>query len=581
MTAQFLRNFSGKDVRDQIMVRLFLWALCFGGDASRGEAMTTQSPQEQSDHDLISNILPAEIAKELRSHKGPVAREYESVSIFFSDVVGYTQMTSEMDPLQVHMLLNELFGMFDEAAELHGVEKIKTIGDAYMAVAGLWDTSTDHAAQIVDFAQDVLAAIQRFNEIHSSKLNVRVGINTGPVVGGVVGTKKFTFDVWGDAVNVASRMESSGVAGRINVSGAAYALLNDKYEFEPRRSVEIKGKGPMWCYLLRKSPKPTAETLAMRRAAVQNWKSALDPLAIRMRSKTLTRNWVERARKRIEDRRISEQGVIDSALPSDDPPTRIVMSLPGMPRDQRDEFLRGGDAVRPGYGAASVDQQAARPRPSDATAHQDHVHEEDDENTSDEDGMQTPRETLRAQRDALQLECSLHKKTIRKLSTSNKQLLKMLKEITLEMEKRNMMIADAQAPLMIPSSASPVSRRPKSTTQQRSSVSSSRFGSANASPLNPLSSSYGSTPVSAGQRGIASYALEQFHPPVDSEQHKYSMPAIEQQSRGGSARGAYTASVNPVVRTRPGTRQSNSHSGSAQKSRSPSRMMTPDLYGRY
>jgi class 3 adenylate cyclase len=155
-----------------------------------------------------------------------------------------------MPPLELLNLLNQIFSVFDQLAEKHGVEKIKTIGDAYMAVGGLPVAKDNHAEAIAQMALDMQQAIQQFQTEQGESFQIRIGINTGPVVAGVIGIKKFSYDLWGDAVNVASRMESSGLPGRIQVTAATKERLQDKYLFEERGPILIKGKGKMINYWL-------------------------------------------------------------------------------------------------------------------------------------------------------------------------------------------------------------------------------------------------------------------------------------------------------------------------------------------
>lgn len=181
-----------------------------------------------------------------------IADEFESVSILFADIVGFTTLASHLDPTALVDLLNDIFSRFDSLTAELKLEKIKTIGDAYMVAAGLPTPRTDHAQAIADMALAMQEAIliPSTDQNVRDKLQIRIGINTGKVVAGVIGTHKFIYDLWGDTVNVSSRMESSGEPGRIQVSEPAYLKLKDSYQFEPRGEVSVKGKGLLKTYWL-------------------------------------------------------------------------------------------------------------------------------------------------------------------------------------------------------------------------------------------------------------------------------------------------------------------------------------------
>ncbi len=208
------------------------------------------SDEKQTSERLLLNVLPAPIADRLKSGEGLIVDRFESVSVLFADIVGFTALSSRIPPEQLVTMLNELFSTFDRLAERHGLEKIKTIGDAYMVVAGIPEPKPDHAQALAAMALDMQRAISEFATRTGSDLTIRIGIHTGPVVAGVIGEKKFIYDLWGDTVNTASRMESHGVPSRVHVSAATQALLEDHFELEAREPIEIKGKGVMQTYLI-------------------------------------------------------------------------------------------------------------------------------------------------------------------------------------------------------------------------------------------------------------------------------------------------------------------------------------------
>eukprot|EP01116_Phalansterium_solitarium_P001068 TRINITY_DN10865_c0_g2_i1.p1 TRINITY_DN10865_c0_g2~~TRINITY_DN10865_c0_g2_i1.p1 ORF type:complete len:572 (+),score=132.18 TRINITY_DN10865_c0_g2_i1:166-1716(+) len=206
---------------------------------------------------LLKNLRPRSIAQQLRedgvdgAHRRLVAEGYKEVTVLFADIVGFTDVAGSITPVELVFMLNSLFSAWDDLTEKHGLEKIKTIGDCYMAAAGLPERCVDHARRVLEFGIDMIRVLQEHNADYGRLLNVRIGINVGPVVAGVLGKKKITYDLWGDAVNIASRMESSGVPGRIQVSHAAYEALKGEYIFEERGRLDIKGKGQMLAYLFK------------------------------------------------------------------------------------------------------------------------------------------------------------------------------------------------------------------------------------------------------------------------------------------------------------------------------------------
>ncbi|WP_445244281.1 adenylate/guanylate cyclase domain-containing protein [Microcoleus sp. OTE_8_concoct_300] len=211
------------------------------------EALKVQ--QEQSEK-LLLNILPKPIAERLKAQQSTIADSFADVSVLFADIVGFTELSARMSPTELVKRLNVIFSHFDQLAEKYGVEKIKTIGDAYMVVGGLPRPRDDHAEAIAQMALGMQAKIAKLSADTGEKLAIRVGINSGPVVAGVIGVSKFTYDLWGDTVNVAARMEATGNAGRIQVTDVTYELLKDKYLFERRGVIPVKGKGDMMTYWL-------------------------------------------------------------------------------------------------------------------------------------------------------------------------------------------------------------------------------------------------------------------------------------------------------------------------------------------
>lgn len=205
--------------------------------------------QEKSER-LLLNILPKAIAERLKQGETTIADSFSDVTVMFADLVGFTKLSSHLSPAELVELLNRIFSEFDKLADRYGLEKIKTIGDAYMVVGGLPTPTENHAEAIASMAIDIQAAIAKMRTKGDQPLSIRIGINTGPVEAGVIGTKKFTYDLWGDTVNIASRMESLGVPGGIQVTVATYERLRDKYLFEDRGVLQVKGKGDMMTYLL-------------------------------------------------------------------------------------------------------------------------------------------------------------------------------------------------------------------------------------------------------------------------------------------------------------------------------------------
>ena len=206
--------------------------------------------QERSET-LLLNILPKEIMAILKNEPRTIADHFDGASILFADVVDFTPLSATMTPDELVELLNEVFSVFDMLVEKYGLEKIKTIGDCYMVASGVPSPRPDHAKTLIEFALEVRDYVSR-HEFHGHKLGFRMGVNSGPVVAGVIGTKKFIYDLWGDAVNTASRMESHGQEGIIQITRATYELVKDDFVCEHRGTVKVKGKGDMEVWYVRK-----------------------------------------------------------------------------------------------------------------------------------------------------------------------------------------------------------------------------------------------------------------------------------------------------------------------------------------
>ena len=206
--------------------------------------------EKQRSETLLLNILPQKIVDRMRSGETVIADRVSEATILFCDLVGFTTLSQELPADRVIDFLSKIFSAFDRLAAEQGVEKIKTIGDSYMAAAGIPEAQSDHAVRIAALALCMLDAVDVIAKATDLKLQARIGVHTGPIVAGVIGTHKFVYDVWGDTVNTASRMESHSLPGRIQVSAATRLMLGDRFYFEPRGAIEVKGKGMMETYFL-------------------------------------------------------------------------------------------------------------------------------------------------------------------------------------------------------------------------------------------------------------------------------------------------------------------------------------------
>jgi len=208
-----------------------------------------RAAQEQAEN-LLLNILPHSIADRLKASPQAIADQFTAASILFADVVDFTPRAEHLPPGEVVGMLDELFSHFDTLVERYQLEKIKTIGDCYMVAAGVPTPRADHARALALLGLDMLDAVRSAGDVGYLGVELRIGINSGPVVAGVIGRKRFLYDLWGDAVNIASRMQSQGTPGRIQITRATYELLKDEFECEPRGTVSVKGKGEMETWYL-------------------------------------------------------------------------------------------------------------------------------------------------------------------------------------------------------------------------------------------------------------------------------------------------------------------------------------------
>jgi class 3 adenylate cyclase len=204
----------------------------------------------QRSEDLLLNILPASIAARLKGKPGTIADAFGDVTVLFADIVGFTNLSSRLPPHRIVELLNELFCTFDDLAGQLGLEKIKTIGDCYMLAGGLPEPRPDHCEAVAEMSLEMLRLTRELSSRASETITVRVGIHTGPVVAGVIGKRKFIYDLWGDTVNTASRMESHGIPGTIQLSAASHRSLVGKYKLTSRGVIDVKGKGEMETWFL-------------------------------------------------------------------------------------------------------------------------------------------------------------------------------------------------------------------------------------------------------------------------------------------------------------------------------------------
>jgi adenylate cyclase len=215
-------------------------------NANLMRSLMAELDEERSESErLLLNILPEAIAQRLKTEPGVIADRFDSVSVLFSDIVGFTPLSETLSAEQMVEWLNEVYSVFDTLVQHHDVEKIRTIGDGYMVAAGVPFPRDDHAAALTHLALDMKAHFATLPSVGGHRVSFRMGISSGPVVGGVIGTHKFQYDIWGDTVNTAARMESHGVPGRIQISPVTYEIIREQFICESRGPIDVKGKGEM------------------------------------------------------------------------------------------------------------------------------------------------------------------------------------------------------------------------------------------------------------------------------------------------------------------------------------------------
>jgi len=205
---------------------------------------------QQKSEALLLNILPKEIAAILKNERRTIADHYDDASVLFADMVGFTPLSAQLPPVEMVELLNEVFSFFDSLLDKYGVEKIRTIGDSYMVASGVPRRRSDHAQALAHMALEIRDYISTHTFCNNQRVSFRIGINSGSMIAGVIGRRKFVYDVWGDAVNIASRMESHGLGGAVQITRATYELIKDEFVCEPRGAVNVKGKGEMEVWLV-------------------------------------------------------------------------------------------------------------------------------------------------------------------------------------------------------------------------------------------------------------------------------------------------------------------------------------------
>lgn len=241
-----LKPFDSKSLHTAIEIALYKHSI-----DTQLKIKTKELEEEKNrNEELLHHILPDEIIKELKQNNNVVPKHYNSISILFTDFHGFSNILNSLPPAELVNELNKIFSGFDDIIENYNLEKLKTLGDTYMIGGGFPKESTDHAVKVILAAKEMLRFLEERNKNSKVKWEMRIGVNSGPVVAGIVGTNKFTYDVWGDTVNIASRLENNSESGKINISGSTYELIKDSFECEYRGKLFVKGKGEIDMYFV-------------------------------------------------------------------------------------------------------------------------------------------------------------------------------------------------------------------------------------------------------------------------------------------------------------------------------------------
>ncbi|MDP9291773.1 MAG: adenylate/guanylate cyclase domain-containing response regulator [Verrucomicrobiota bacterium] len=248
-------------IKNLIETRFLHLQLCDRNQALRDSVQELEREREISER-LLLNILPISVAQRLKQQEQTIADSFSEATVLFADIVDFTSICARLTPEELVGWLNGLFSVFDQLTVRHGLEKIKTIGDSYMVAGGLPSARDDHAEAVADFALDLREAIATQDSPVGLRVELRIGLHTGHVVAGVIGTHKFSYDLWGETVNIASRMQSHGLPGVIQVSEATYLRLCDQYNFAERGTITVKGQRTLRTYLLEERKEAPSSALA-------------------------------------------------------------------------------------------------------------------------------------------------------------------------------------------------------------------------------------------------------------------------------------------------------------------------------